>query len=145
MTSVVRRVVPNRGPSRAQGRQYVAVAACAFLILLLTIGFGALAPARAQAAVLEEVGTCAASGAGAVGEEAGEVAVDNATGDLYIADTSQHRVTRFNSKCEFLEAWGWGVANGATEYQTCGRAAFEAHEATYPTCAQGGTLAPSNP
>ncbi len=134
--------VVNRWIWRLDGSGPARVAANAVLTLTLTltlaVGLGVLAPGGAQAAAFEEVKTCAASGEGAVVEEAKAIAVDDATGDVYVANGSQRRVTRFNSKCEFLEAWGWGVANHASEFQTCGKAAFEAHEAKFATCEASG-------
>lgn len=48
-----------------------------------------------------------------------DVAVDNSTGDIYVADTGNHRVVKFNAAGSFVAAWGWGVANGASENQVC--------------------------
>jgi hypothetical protein len=62
------------------------------------------------------------------GEEAGQIgnlfgvygmAVDRATGDVYVSDRSNQRVDKFDGSGKFLMAWGWGVANGAQELQTC--------------------------
>jgi hypothetical protein len=58
---------------------------------------------------------------GEIGEFAGGVAVDDASGEVYIADGIHRRVTVFTSKGEFAEAWGWGVADEVTEaFQRCG-------------------------
>lgn len=48
-----------------------------------------------------------------------DVAVDNSNGDVYVADIGNHRIDKFDSSGQFLAAWGWGVANGATESQVC--------------------------
>jgi hypothetical protein len=48
-----------------------------------------------------------------------DVAVDDATGDVYVADTGNHRVVKFNAAGSFVAAWGWGVDNGASENQVC--------------------------
>ena len=68
------------------------------------------------------------------GSSAGEVdspralAVDPTTGDLYVADTGNQRVDRFSlnlngsgevTGVSFVSAFGWGVENGAEEFQTC--------------------------
>ncbi len=42
------------------------------------------------------------------------LAVDQETGDLYVADTANHRVDKFSSTGEFLFAFGWGVKLGDT-------------------------------
>ena len=47
-------------------------------------------------------------------------AFDPVNGDVYVAAGEDERVTRYDSKGVFLEAWGWGVADGAQEFQTCG-------------------------
>ena len=49
------------------------------------------------------------------------VAVDEASGDTYVLDTGNSRVLRFGPAPErrFLEAWGYGVADGAKQYEQC--------------------------
>jgi len=47
------------------------------------------------------------------------VAVNYSTGDVYVADTANRRVDQFSSAGAFIRAWGWGVANGAVELQSC--------------------------
>ena len=48
------------------------------------------------------------------------VAVNEATGDVYVADTGNARVDEFDSSGTFIRAWGWGVADGTTAaFQTC--------------------------
>ena len=61
-----------------------------------------------------------------VGEESGQfgqpvgIAVDQESGDVYVADVDNQRVDKFGPAGEFLFAWGWGVADGHTEaLQTC--------------------------
>ena len=69
---------------------------------------------------------------GSEGQGAGQfvapsgIAVDQESGDLYIADRANQRVDKFGPQGEFLLAWGWGVANGAAEPQACGPAAVPA-------------------
>jgi DNA-binding beta-propeller fold protein YncE len=58
------------------------------------------------------------SGAGQMNQPAG-VAVSEATGDVYVVDAGNNRVDRFGPSGQFLEAWGWGVADGAKEYEHC--------------------------
>ncbi len=45
--------------------------------------------------------------------------VSQATHDVYVADTGDHRVDQFTSNGVFVRAWGWGVSDGAAEPQTC--------------------------
>lgn len=47
------------------------------------------------------------------------VAVDQTSGDVYVTDSFQSRVEKFDGTGKFLMAWGWGVLNGASELQTC--------------------------
>jgi DNA-binding beta-propeller fold protein YncE len=80
-------------------------------------------PAQAAPETVAGFGT----GAGQVSEPVG-VAVDESTGDLYVADRNNFRVDKFDSQGHFLFALGYGVADGLTEeFQTCGP------EATPPT------------
>jgi hypothetical protein len=52
-------------------------------------------------------------------EEPSGVAVSEASGDVYVADQGNHRIVRLGPNDEFLSAWGYGVRNGADEYQVC--------------------------
>lgn len=47
------------------------------------------------------------------------IAVNDTSGDAYVADTLNHRIDQFSSSGAFIRAWGWGVENGASELQTC--------------------------
>jgi hypothetical protein len=49
------------------------------------------------------------------------VALDQATGDVYVADQFNYRVDKFDDAGSFLYAWGWRVneASPANELQTC--------------------------
>ncbi len=51
--------------------------------------------------------------------EPADVAVDSATGDIYVADAGNSRVVKFDSSGNFLAAWGWGVADGSSSSQVC--------------------------
>jgi hypothetical protein len=99
---------------------------CAFLALL---AIAALAPAAASAAQLHAFSTsfgAPGTGAGQLrllplenmhfenGEEAlaapgSGLAVNRETGDIYLADTGNHRVDEFESDGNFLRAFGWEV------------------------------------
>jgi DNA-binding beta-propeller fold protein YncE len=62
---------------------------------------------------------------GGLGEGEGQlkapagVAVNEATGDVYVVDRGNNRIERFTEKGEFIEAWGWGVKDGNKEYEIC--------------------------
>ncbi len=47
------------------------------------------------------------------------VAVDRATGDVYVADAANSRVEKFDSSGSFVAAWGWGVDDGTAALQVC--------------------------
>ena len=54
------------------------------------------------------------------------LSIDQETGFLYAADRPNNRVVVFSEDGKFVEALGWGVADGASELQTCGPASPEA-------------------
>jgi len=55
---------------------------------------------------------------GGLREPAG-VAVSEASGDVYVVDRGNNRIDRFSASGQFIEAWGWGVADGKREYEKC--------------------------
>jgi DNA-binding beta-propeller fold protein YncE len=71
------------------------------------------------------------SGAGQCENRYG-LAVDPATGNVYVGDVGQNRIAKFSPWGVFLEAWGWGVANGEAKLQSCGP------KATPPTTCKAG-------
>ena len=48
-----------------------------------------------------------------------DVAVDSVTGDIYVADTGNHRIVKFDASGQFLATWGWGVSNGEAKSEVC--------------------------
>jgi WD40-like Beta Propeller Repeat len=68
--------------------------------------------------------------AGSEGAAAGQlerpvgVAVDTSSGsshgDVYVEDKRNNRIEKFTESGHFLLAWGWGVADGKAEAETCG-------------------------
>lgn len=64
---------------------------------------------------------------GPEGEGSGQVgiygssgmAIDPATGDIYLSDVYNNRIEKWDASGNFISAWGWGVADGASEFQTC--------------------------
>jgi DNA-binding beta-propeller fold protein YncE len=93
-------------------------------VLLTTVVVTALALLVAvpvASASFEEVGRFASlgSGEGELGSFAKGVAVNDASGEVYVADGWHRRVSRFNSHGSFLGAWGWGVvASGPDETES---------------------------
>jgi NHL repeat len=47
------------------------------------------------------------------------VAVNDTTGDVYVADVGNARIDEFEADGKFLRAWGWGVRTGAAALETC--------------------------
>jgi DNA-binding beta-propeller fold protein YncE len=79
------------------------------VLLLLTF-----APGASAFKVLSEAG----EGAGKTNHPEG-LAVNYETGRLYVADHENNRIDVFDSAGNFEKAFGWGVKNGAGEFQTC--------------------------
>jgi DNA-binding beta-propeller fold protein YncE len=77
----------------------------AFSFVFGSAGSGAGAVSLASAPLLESPGS--------------GVAVNDATHNVYVADTENRRIDEFDSKGQFIRAWGWGVATGAVEFQVC--------------------------
>jgi DNA-binding beta-propeller fold protein YncE len=47
------------------------------------------------------------------------VAVDQQSGDVYVADTGNHRLVKLDADGNFVSTWGWGVSDGSNAYQVC--------------------------
>ena len=58
------------------------------------------------------------SAAGAFATPVG-VAVDQTTGDVYVADSGNARVQKFDQHGTFIAAWGWGVTDGMAQSEVC--------------------------
>jgi hypothetical protein len=106
--------------SLALSRPHSRLALAATLVLAATLSLGSSSAVASQPhAFLSAFGS---TGTGAdqfeLSGEAG-VAVDQSTGDVYVADTGNHRVDEFTASGAFIHAFGWGVLNGAAAPQTC--------------------------
>jgi DNA-binding beta-propeller fold protein YncE len=103
------------GDGDGSGAPLRRLAPLSFLAALLLAGVLAL-PAQAAPTTIAEGG----AGAGQVDAPEG-TAVEQSSGDLYVADQGNKRIDKFDSAGNFLLAWGYGVADGASEaLQTCG-------------------------
>jgi DNA-binding beta-propeller fold protein YncE len=58
------------------------------------------------------------SGVGELKQPAG-VAVNEASGDVYVVDAGNNRIDRFDSAHHFIAAWGWGVKDGQKQFEVC--------------------------
>jgi hypothetical protein len=47
------------------------------------------------------------------------MATDPNSGHLYVVDAKNNRVSVFDAWGQFVEVWGWGVADGLNELETC--------------------------
>jgi NHL repeat len=89
------------------------------LVGVLVLGLASGAPAwGAPSHVLSFSFGSLGAGAGQMYSPQG-VAMNYATGDVYVADTGNARVDEFDSSGNFIRAWGWGVADGAPSFETC--------------------------
>ena len=59
------------------------------------------------------------------------------TGHVFVVETENNRVSEYTAWGLFVKAWGWGVADGAAELQTCGPS--EPQEVPDPTLCQSGS------
>jgi DNA-binding beta-propeller fold protein YncE len=57
-------------------------------------------------------------GAGQISNPRG-VAASPLTGHVFVAETGNDRISEFSFDSQFIKAWGWGVADGTPELQTC--------------------------
>jgi DNA-binding beta-propeller fold protein YncE len=95
-----------------------------FLALALVVVaslFGSAQPAAALSARGHTfLGSFGAPGgaAGRLNQPRG-VAVNEATGDIYVVDAGNSRIDRFGANDGFIEAWGWGVLDGKKELERC--------------------------
>jgi hypothetical protein len=78
----------------------------------------ALGAAPALAAPPASFGT-EGEGAGQLSSPVG-VAVEQGSGDVYVADRFNNRVSEFGPEGEFMLAIGWGVLDGSSALQVCG-------------------------
>lgn len=59
------------------------------------------------------------------GDRAGElrmptaIAVNDASGDVYVLDRGNRRVQRYSHDGRFLAAWGWGVSTARARFEVC--------------------------
>ena len=95
----------------------VGVLLCLALVFCVRVSV-ALAVSSQRGHVFCETCTFGTASEGALSDP-GQVAVSNTTGDVYVLDRGHDRIVQYRPNGEFLSAWGWGVKNGAWEYQTC--------------------------
>jgi hypothetical protein len=100
----------------------VRCALTASIALIGVVSALALTPAPASAAIRPELVRFGehGTGAGQLRFAGGGIAADPDTGHLFVSERWNNRISEFTAWGEFVKAWGWGVANGNSEAQTCG-------------------------
>jgi DNA-binding beta-propeller fold protein YncE len=97
------------------------------LTLLLTLATTATAAVPSEELLQIPRGGSPLSGGGAGQlDNPHGIATDPVSGHLFVADYSNRRISEFDSWGAFVKSWGWGVADGSAELQTCGPAEPEA-------------------
>jgi hypothetical protein len=98
----------------------------AFVFFLLVWVAAAAGPRGAAAATVPPKftqfpeDTATGSGANQFAEGPRALAVDPASGHVYVLDITNTRISDFTAWGEFVKSWGWGVQDGTNELQTCG-------------------------
>jgi len=104
--------------ARLESTAGAGVSACARGLLVLVCAVAGLLFSGAEARGATVHTFSATFGAGVVSAPAG-VAVNATTGDVYVADSGSARVEEFSSAGVLVRVWGWGVADGMPELETC--------------------------
>ncbi len=97
-----------------------AVIACVATALLACLVLASSASALSQRGHVFGGSFPSASAALQLKEPAG-VAVNEATGDVYVVDSGNNRVVEFGPAPahKFIRTWGWGVKTGAKQFEVC--------------------------
>ncbi|HEY1515049.1 MAG TPA: hypothetical protein VGF91_01440 [Solirubrobacteraceae bacterium] len=61
----------------------------------------------------------AGGGAGQFDLVAPDGVATDSSGDVYVADSANGRIDEFSHVGGFIEAYGWGVSDGASQFETC--------------------------
>jgi hypothetical protein len=106
-----------------QGKR-VSSARLALLVLTAAIacGLGPISVAKAEEPPLQltqfPASPLAGTGAGALDSPRG-IATDPATGNVFVAEYNNNRISEWTAWGGFVKAWGWGVKDGAAALQVC--------------------------
>lgn len=98
----------------------ILIAACVVLVGCAAT-FGVPRSAAAAPEMLTRIPESGITGsaAGSVNRPFGIAADANLPGNIYVADKSNDRIDVFTPFGAFIEAWGWGVKDGSSAFQTC--------------------------
>lgn len=97
---------------------HLAVVAIIAFVATLSLGLSRAVASQPHALIGSFGSSGSAAGQFELTAESG-LAVDQSTGNVYLADTGNHRVDEFSGSGAFIRAFGWGVATGAAAPQTC--------------------------
>lgn len=122
LSSPGRRLAPRQG-RRAPIMSCLLALLCSGLVLLVAAESAGAARAHAFSQAFPsvpggEIALSLDSQTGTSGVVSG-VAASATSHDVYVTDTGNRRIAEFSSSGLFIRAWGWGVATGASELQTC--------------------------
>jgi DNA-binding beta-propeller fold protein YncE len=107
-------------------------------LIFLMLAFAASAMAAAPELLLRAPAEQTQTGAGAAElNHPRGIAVDPDTGHLFVAELQNARISEYTAWGLFVKSWGWGVADGSAELQTCGP--FEPEEDPDPSLCREGT------
>jgi len=104
-------------------RRACRMSARATTLLIVSIAAAGLLMASSSALALSQRGHELSASFGTEGEGALRnpegVAVNEATGEIYVVDSGHNRLNRYSATGEFLGTTGWGVSNGEKANQEC--------------------------
>src|SRR5262249_13215047 len=125
--SMKRSRVSDRAADRANtapflGRYRVRLEPARVAGVVLTVCVLGVAPGAttAWASLFSPVSTFGSpgSGSGELQTPTG-MAIQATNGAVYVADTGNTRIVKFDAKGLFIAAWGWGVTDGAAQSEVC--------------------------
>src|SRR5262249_23294559 len=112
--------ISTQGVVRHRSRLFLLTA------ILFIVGLMASAPAAdASKSVVRTIGSPNTSRVGAQFSTPRYIAINKTgnggvpAGTFYVVDAFNNRIQRFSPSGQFVSTWGWGVRNGASEYQVC--------------------------
>jgi DNA-binding beta-propeller fold protein YncE len=105
---------------RRSGRFLAATLSAGLLALTAALAFASAASAAAPDLLFQTPAEgVEGPGAGQLSNPRG-IATDPTSGHIYVSDQENARIDEFTAWGVFVKAWGWGVADGTSELQSCG-------------------------
>jgi hypothetical protein len=91
----------------------------ALAVAAATLAASAPAQALEQHALAGVFGKAFEASSGGSLSRPAAVAINEASGDVYVLDKGNDRVVRFGADHDLIETWGFGVSNASKEYERC--------------------------